>query len=73
MTAKFRKFKGILASWDALFSAAADFATALGPGRVISISHFEDENDGVVVVWYWSGAGQNEGQSSAVIDDTEKA
>jgi hypothetical protein len=40
--------------WEELFREAADFATTIGPDRVISISHSEDENDGVVTVWYWS-------------------
>ena len=45
------------ASWQDLFQQAADFATALGPGRVISISHAQVGeglcSSGVVTVWYW--------------------
>ena len=56
MNAQFRIFRGTLASWETLLADAADFASTLGPDRVISISHSEDANEGVVVVWYWSGS-----------------
>ena len=52
--ATYKTFRGLFASWDQLFREAADFATELGPDRVISISHSADRSDGVVVVWYWS-------------------
>ena len=54
MTLKFRVFRGAWASFDELFSEAAEFATSIGRDRVVSISHSEDKNDGVVSVWYWS-------------------
>ena len=54
MTAQYRMFRGTLASWETLFAEAAEFASTLGPDRVISISHSEDANEGVVVVWYWT-------------------
>ena len=50
---QFRAFRGLLKSWQSLFQEAADFATELGPERLISISHSEDANEGVVTVWYW--------------------
>jgi len=37
-----------------LFRQAADFANEIGPERVVSISHSEDKDDGVVAVWYWT-------------------
>ena len=43
----------MLTTWQSLFREAADFATEVGPDRVISISHSEDKADGVVTVWYW--------------------
>lgn len=43
-----------LKSWDALFAEAAEFATMLGPERLISISHSDSHSRGVVAVWYWS-------------------
>ena len=49
----YRAFQSAFKSWDALFLQAAELATELGPERVISISHSEDHNNGVVVVWYW--------------------
>jgi hypothetical protein len=53
MNASYRIFRGTMTTWDALFDEAAYFASSVGPQRVISISHSEDANDGVVVVWYW--------------------
>ncbi len=53
MQVSFEVFRGKLATWQELFAEAAEFATQLGPERLISISHSEDENDGVVTVWYW--------------------
>ena len=50
----YRIFRGTLQTWDQLFSEAAGFASTLAPGQLISISHSEDGNDGVVAVWYWA-------------------
>ena len=54
----YRVFRGIWASWEELFKQAADFANELGPERVVSISHPEDKDDGVVAVWYWTEDGK---------------
>ena len=51
---EFRIFRGVLSSWESLFSEAADFATQVGPSKLISISQSADKYDGVVTVWYWS-------------------
>lgn len=51
---EFRVYRGVLASWDELFSEAAAFAAEVGPRRLINISHSEDANEGVVTVWYWA-------------------
>ncbi|MBN1909640.1 MAG: hypothetical protein JW818_07875 [Pirellulales bacterium] len=53
MQVQFEVFRGSWASWNALFDQAAEFASRVGSERLISISHSEDENDGVVTVWYW--------------------
>jgi hypothetical protein len=58
MRVDYRLFRGSWTTWDALFTEAADFATELGPARLISISHSEDRTDGVVTVWYWTDDGQ---------------
>jgi hypothetical protein len=50
---RYEIFRGVMASWPDLFAKASEFATELGPGRLISISHSEDQNDGVIAVWYW--------------------
>jgi len=46
--------------WDSLFEKAAEFATRIGPDRVINISHSEDMSVGVVAVWYRAEAGSPE-------------
>jgi hypothetical protein len=52
-TVKFEMFRGVMASWEQLFEEAAQFASSIGRDRLISISHSEDQDDGVVTVWYW--------------------
>ena len=49
-----RRFQSTFTSWDELCREAADFAASLGRQRLISISHSEDGNDGVIIVWHWS-------------------
>ena len=56
MRATYRVFRSSMSSWETLFDEASDFASGIGKDRVISISHSEDHNDGVVVVWYWRDA-----------------
>lgn len=51
---EFKMFRGTFTSWERLLNDAAQFATQLGPERIISISQSEDHSDGLVVVWYWS-------------------
>ena len=48
---KYKHFAGG-GSWDSLFAQAAEFASQIGPDRVINISHSEDMSSGVVAVWY---------------------
>jgi hypothetical protein len=55
-TVRFETFRSSFSTWDHLFGEAAAFATTLGPERLISISHSEDQNQGVVTVWYWGNA-----------------
>lgn len=50
---RYKMFRGIIASWERLFEQAAKFGSSLKPDRLISISHSEDGNDGIVTVWYW--------------------
>ena len=52
-TVQFRLFRSSMSSWQTLFEQAAAFADTVGREDVISISHSEDQNDGVVTVWYW--------------------
>ena len=54
----YKYFRGTLATWDDLFDQAAQFATEIGPERVVGIPHSADRGDGVVTVWYWTEADQ---------------
>lgn len=49
-------FKATFKSWEQLFEEAAQFASQIGPERLISISHSADQGAGVVTVWYWEDA-----------------
>jgi hypothetical protein len=49
---RFEFFRSATKSWETLFEEAAVFASRLPPDRLISISHSEDDNEGVVTVWY---------------------
>jgi hypothetical protein len=60
MYMRHRLFRGTLVTWDALCREAEDFATQLGPGNVVSISHSCDGAEGVIIVWYWSGSPEEE-------------
>src|SRR5215470_7388015 len=51
----FEVFKSSFKSWESLFAEAAAYAEGVGSERLIGISHSEDQNKGVVTVWYWSG------------------
>lgn len=51
---EYKLFRGVLKRWQTLFNEAAEFASGIEKERLISISHSEDKEDGVVTVWYWS-------------------
>lgn len=53
MQVKFQVFKSYTKSWDDLCAEAAEFATRQGRDRLINLSVSEDDNQGVIVVWYW--------------------
>lgn len=55
MQVAFEVFRSRMSSWETLFNEAADFASRLPEGQLINITHSEDQNDGVVVVWYYCG------------------
>ncbi len=56
MIVRYEIFRGTFATWDGLMAQAAEFATSIGRGRLISISHSEDKDDCVIAVWYWDDA-----------------
>jgi len=66
--AAFKTYRGLLASWDTLFTQAAAFATTLGPDRVIAISHSTDHNDGVVTVWFWEDSDPSHDGALSILD-----
>ena len=40
-------------NYSAFGNTEGDFATSVGPERLIGISQSDDRSDGVVTVWYW--------------------
>jgi hypothetical protein len=53
MRVLYEHFRASLKTWKELFQDAADFATEVGPERLISISHSAEGIEGIVTVWYW--------------------
>jgi len=53
-------FRSGTASWETLFGQAAEFAAGIPREDLINISHSEDENEGVVAVWFWSKTDSDE-------------
>jgi hypothetical protein len=53
MQVRFRLFKSSMKSWVDLCTEAAAFASEQGRDRLINLSVSEDQNEGVIVVWYW--------------------
>ena len=53
MQVKHQIFKSWTKSWDTLCEEAARFASEKGRDRLINLSVSEDQNEGVIVVWYW--------------------
>lgn len=53
MQLRFEYFRGLLSSWPTLMRQAADFASTVGPARLVNLSQSEDDDDGVITVWYW--------------------
>lgn len=61
MRAAFKQFVSTTQSWETMFANAAEFMTALGPERVIGVSHSHGGGTdmwgtggmGVVTVWFW--------------------
>ena len=50
---KFEIFRSHTKSWANLCADAAAFASEQGRDRLINVSVSEDQNEGVIVVWYW--------------------
>ena len=53
MRVQTKMFRATLKSWQDLFDEAAQFAGALQPDKLISISHSAQGAEGIVVEWYW--------------------
>jgi hypothetical protein len=53
MQVHFRIFKSWTKSWDDLCAEASAFASQIGRERLINLSVSEDQNEGVIIVWYW--------------------
>jgi hypothetical protein len=53
MRVLFKSFDSKMASREKLFKAASEFASVVGPERLITISHSEDRDNIVITIWYW--------------------
>jgi hypothetical protein len=50
-----KTFENQLATRQRVLQKAAEFATQLGPERLINITHSEVDRDFIVTIWYWDG------------------
>jgi hypothetical protein len=50
----FKAFDSKMASREKLFRAAAEYASQIGPDRLITMSHSEDRDNIVITIWYWT-------------------
>ena len=50
---KFDFTRGTLASWEELFEHVSKRTAELLPELFVSISHSDDQGNGVVTLWYW--------------------
>jgi hypothetical protein len=53
MQVKYQIFKSRTKSWETLCADVAAFASEKGRERLINVSVSEDQNEGVIIVWYW--------------------
>lgn len=51
MQVRYKQFRGTFKSWESLFRDAAELASSISKGQLISISHSADHSDGIVTVW----------------------
>lgn len=61
---RFQRFESMTKSWDDLFAEVAEFASAIPPDRLVSVSHSADNSVGVVCVWYWEIVNESESFST---------
>lgn len=52
--AQFKVFKSQFNSWETMAEEVTEYLTALGPDKVIGVSHSQEQQLGVIVVWYWA-------------------
>jgi hypothetical protein len=53
MKARFKIYRSSWDSWETMCTQVAELLTDLGPNRVIGVSQSDDNNEGVLTVWYW--------------------
>jgi len=51
--ASYKVFKSSFDSWEKMAHQVTEFLTTLGPGKVIGVSHSQENQHGVMIVWYW--------------------
>lgn len=54
MRAQFKVFRSQWETWEAACERVSEFASEVGPARLISITHSEANRlGGTLIVWYW--------------------
>jgi hypothetical protein len=65
MRVQFKTFESQFLTRQKMLQKAAEFATQMGPERLINVTHSEDHHESFITVWYWEGERVNEGIPAA--------
>ena len=59
MRVQFKTFESQFLTRQKMLQKAAEFATQMGPERLINVTHSEDNHESFITVWYWEGERAN--------------
>ena len=65
MRVQFKTFESQFLTRQKMLQKAAEFATQMGPERLINVTHSEDNHESFITVWYWEGERANKGIPAA--------
>jgi hypothetical protein len=72
MQVQFKTFESQFLTRQKMLQKAAEFATQMGPERLINVTHSEDHHESLITVWYWEGEIPAAGAPPACISDPSR-